>query len=166
VGIGDKNSGNSDIFLGRYDTEEEAAIAYDLKELELRGKTSNFSPENYPDGKYQGMTVEQWAERKLLERHIKRPELARKQRGGSSGYLGVMKNKKKWFTGFMYNWQNYTTGKFYDDRHEAAIEVDRLRLEVCQEWAIPKLNFHLSNYMDLVERYNLYEFIEMMPVAS
>lgn len=154
--------------IGVFDNEVSAAIAYDLKQLEILGKVSNFDIEDYPDGKYKGITLDEFVERCTLERQIRHPELRRRAKPSRSKYLNVLLREDRgvWDAYFKYKGKTYRVGESHETEEEAAIAVDRLRLEVCQEWGISRLNFHLSNYMDLVEKYNLHEFLEMMPKTA
>jgi hypothetical protein len=75
------------------------------------------------------------------------------------GYKGVKFVRNNVYVGLVIKdkVKNYTS-EFYNTK-EAAIAVDRLRLQICGSRALRLLNFPLSDYMDLVDELNLYDYL-------
>jgi hypothetical protein len=147
-----------------FEDEVEAARVRDLKVLEVYGEVNqrmlNFPASDYPNLTYEGKTAEEiieasvWANRLKKDKNVKRP-------GGKSKYLGVRESKRGLW-GVRFNYKNKAYG--YENKMnelQAAIAADRLRLEVCGKDGITKLNFPLSDYMDLVEQFNLYDYLDV-----
>lgn len=147
-----------------FENEVKAARVRDLKVLEVNGDVNprmlNFPLSEYPNLTYDGRTADQiieasvWANRLKKDKNVKRS-------GGKSKYLGVRESKRGlWAVRFNYKNKSYGYENKMNEL-QAAIAADRLRLEVCGKDGIPKLNFPLSNYMDLVDEYNLHEYLDV-----
>jgi hypothetical protein len=147
-----------------FEDEIEAARVRDLKVLETYGEVNprmlNFPLTDYPGLTYFGRTADQiieasiWSNRLKKDKNVKRPN-------SKSKYLGVRESKRGlWAVRFNYKNQAYG----YENKMnevQAAIAADRLRLEICGKDGITKLNFPLSNYMDLVDQFDLYEYLDV-----
>jgi len=137
---------NKSYYLGLYNSEEEAAMFYDLKALELYGENAKL---NFPDitfnelqkkcniilGKYIETTEEKLS--KILQG--KKVNLPNK----TSKYVGVSlkRSNLKWLATITKNRKGYSLGTF-DSEIEAAKAYDKKALELYGENA--KLNFPIE----------------------
>ena len=135
-------------YLGRYDTEEEAALAYDNKALELYGITArrNFSKLTPKD------TIKKFERIKANAPIFQNNYLTKCQQGKiikrenkSSQYTGVTFKKKqnKWVSKICYFYKHYYIGQ-YTTEEEAARAYDKKAQELFGEKA--KLNFPQNDY--------------------
>lgn len=144
-----------EISYSTFEYEQDAARCVDIARIEVFGLKAidklNFPPESYPgflEGNYTGISS--------VEFHRK---YAYKSMENKVGYVGVFKYSKNYYKGLVIKdkVRNYTD-KFKDEK-EAAIAVDRLRLEICGSEALRLLNFPLSDYMDLVDELGLHDYL-------
>ena len=137
--------------LGHFYTEEEAAIAYDEKAIELYGEEATL---NFPN-----ITMEELSEKMAVIKVQNEAAIAAKaetatniarsvqgkviRKSKSSQYAGVTFNKrnKKWRAGICYLKKGYFLGNF-DSEEAAARAYDKKALELYGENA--KLNFPIK----------------------
>ena len=133
---------NKSYSLGGYTKEEDAAIAYDIKAIEIYGSDAK---RNFPY-----LTINELKKKmkhikennKILRSEtsmIKNQGVRRKQKK-TSQYVGVSydKNRRKWVSNITYNKKVYRLGRF-DDEKEAALAYDKKAIELYGEFC--NLNF-------------------------
>lgn len=130
-------------YIGRFYSEEDAAIAYDMKAFELYGENAkrNF-PEIEPD-KLKVISEEvinKNRELVLMTGHLRCQGTKTKIRKVTSEYLGVSyyKRDNNWAATISFNYKTYHLGR-YSTEKEAAIEYDKKALELFGDDA--RLNF-------------------------
>ena len=144
-----------EISYSTFEYEQDAARCVDITRIEVFGlaaiKRLNFPPESYPgllEGEYTGISSVEF-HRKYAYKSIENKE----------GYKGIKFVRNNVYVGLVIKdkVKNYTPE--YNNEKDAAIAVDRLRLELCGARALRLLNFPLSDYMDLVAVLDLYDYL-------
>lgn len=135
------------IDLGSYDTEDNAAIAYDLAALEYFGE---FACTNFPVENYAGMTYAQFVKSYKGNRF-------------HSSYKGVTKRKDRW-TGTA----ERLGKKVYLGNYETEDQASRA-YDLCRIWEFgefTRLNHPIEDYQDgLFEGMNFLEFKDKLGIA-
>lgn len=114
--------------LGQYETEIEAAIAYDAKKIELYGPNSVTNAQRYPaDFK----NIDKNLIQKVKEKQSKKPVAT------TSKYIGVnriskenLKTRKIWFAAIKYKERTIYLGS-YESELEAARKYDAAKIGLC-----------------------------------
>jgi hypothetical protein len=137
------------IDLGSYDTEENAAIAYDLAAIEYFGE---FSCTNFPKENYEGMTFSGFVK-------------AYKGNRFSSSYRGITKNKQKGrWTGNAEKLGKRVYLGSYESEELASRAYDLCR--ICEFGETTRLNHPLEDYPDgLFDGRNFIEFKDKFGIA-
>lgn len=163
--FGRVSAGNLRLKTEVYMTQLEAAIAVDELRLYIHGRTNsqlmNFPDDNYTNLRYEGMSIEEIEELSQLSRDYYKYRLNEKRKSAKSIYLGVTPSKRgKWAARFTYKGEKYQYENKFSEV-EAAIAADKMRLKICGKDAITRLNFPLSNYMELVKELNLERYLSL-----
>lgn len=101
-------------YLGRYDSEEKAALAYDIKAIELYGEFANHNCISYTQSMYD-MVQETMNDTKKSEK--------------TSKYRGVYLKRNMWCAHIRHNKKSYSLG-YYGNEKDAAVAYNKKALEL------------------------------------
>ena len=136
------------VYLGGFDSEEQAALAYDIAAIKCRGQhaATNYAMSNY---------AQELEHIKEITKDDLVMSLRRQSKGysrGSSKFRGVTRHQKgKWEARIgNLNGKKYRYLGLYDAEEDAAVAYDREAVK--QRGLDAVLNYDVSNYIDILEQ--------------